>query len=111
MRLKNAHLAIISEEKLTGYVLSTTHRDGRHKARVFLSALGLTAEDADVLCKALADAVRHEEATETGKNVIGTLYPIDFPMATASGSARVMSGWIIRHGEDFPRLTTCHVIN
>ncbi|WP_420827328.1 hypothetical protein [Halochromatium salexigens] len=30
-------------------------------------------------------------------------------MRTARGAATVLSAWIVRHGEDFPRLTSCYV--
>jgi hypothetical protein len=35
---------------------------------------------------------------------------LDFEMRTAVGTATVRSGWIVRHGEDFPRLTSCYVV-
>ncbi len=35
---------------------------------------------------------------------------IDFQLETMHGAAVVRSGWIVRTGEDFPRLTTCFVL-
>jgi hypothetical protein len=43
MKLPNVEAAVISEDKITGYLLSTTHRDGRHKAAFFLG-FGFTAD-------------------------------------------------------------------
>ena len=37
-------------------------------------------------------------------------FPLDFEAVTMSSSALVPSAWIIRAGEDFPRLTTCFVL-
>ena len=34
---------------------------------------------------------------------------VEFVMTTASGTAVIRSGWIVRFSEDFPRLTTCYV--
>lgn len=36
MKLSNRETAQIRREKITGYLLSTTHRDGRHKAKFFI---------------------------------------------------------------------------
>jgi hypothetical protein len=60
------------------------HREGQPKARVCASVLGITAGSADVLRRALR-----------------------LPLSTAKGTGTVLSVWIVRHGEDFPRLTTC----
>jgi hypothetical protein len=47
MQLPNAERAVIDIVKLTDYYLSPDHPRGRHKARVFASALGMTASEAD----------------------------------------------------------------
>jgi hypothetical protein len=31
-------------------------------------------------------------------------------MTTERGSATVLTGWIVLRNEDFPRLTTCHIV-
>ena len=33
-----------------------------------------------------------------------------FAMTTGRGSATILTGWIVRHNEDFPRLTTCYIV-
>jgi hypothetical protein len=48
MRLPNGNRADLGT-KLEDYVLNPRHREGRHKARVFESALGLTLANVDVL--------------------------------------------------------------
>jgi len=97
-------------EKLRGYCLSLDHPRGRHKARVFASALGLTVEDAEELRDALLSAVRSGEASVTEQDEYGQRYVLDFEMIRVAGCARVRSSWIVRSGEDFPRLTSCHVL-
>ena len=47
--------------KLEDYVLNMLHREGRHKARVFEAVLGVTAENADVLRRALLEAAASAE--------------------------------------------------
>jgi len=43
MKLPNADRGIVPDRKITHYLLSTTHRDGQHKAAFFLS-VGFTSE-------------------------------------------------------------------
>ena len=95
--------------KLAECCLNPDHLRGRHKARVFASALGLTADHAEELREALLEAARTQEATPTDEDVYGRRYVIDFTMSGPLGEARVRSSWIIREGEDFPRLTSCYV--
>jgi DNA polymerase III epsilon subunit-like protein len=61
MKIPNAENAFIDREKLRDYCLSREHPRGRHKARVFASALGLTADDTEQLHDALLDAIRSDE--------------------------------------------------
>jgi len=97
--------------KLEDYVLSTQHREGRHKAHVFESVLGLTLANRDVLRAAvLRAAVTSEEAEDHGDNGHGMVYSLRFPMRTTKGTATVVTAWIVRRGEDFPRLTTCYIL-
>lgn len=53
MLLPYIEKADIAVTKLTSYVLNAYHPEGRHKARVFLSALAVTTADA----KWLADTI------------------------------------------------------
>lgn len=50
---------------------------------MFESVLGITADNAGVL---------------------------PFSLSTAMGVATVLSVWIVRHGEDLPRLTTRYIV-
>ncbi len=56
MKLPNGSSAVVDVEKLRDYCLSAQHPEGRHKARVFLSALGMTSADADRLREILLSA-------------------------------------------------------
>lgn len=62
MTMPNAHRAFVDIDKLTAYCLNPAHPRGRHKARVFESALGITAANAGRLRDALLQAARSEEA-------------------------------------------------
>jgi hypothetical protein len=109
-KLPNPENAVVETRKLRDYCLSPEHPRGRHKARVFASALGLTAEDYDELRQALLSAAVSEEATPAEEDEYGQRYMLDFEMSTELGSATVRSGWIVRSGENFPRFTSCWVL-
>lgn len=110
MKLPNPREAVVEARKLRDYCLSPQHPRGRHKARVFASALGLTAEDAELLREVLLRAALSEEAVVTDRDRYGKRYVLDFDMETEAGTATIRSGWIVRRDEEFPRLTSCWVL-
>ena len=109
MKLPNGHRAIVDITKLRDYCLNTNHEEGKHKARVFASALCVRAADAEWLREQLLKAAAREDASPTSRTRFGALYVLDFELKTEAGTAMIRSGWIIRQNEDFPRLTTCYV--
>ena len=110
MKLPNGGRADLGT-KLEDYTLNPLHRDGRNKARVFTSVLGITLANADVLRRALLDAAANSDQVEPrGDNGFGEVYVLRVALTTAKGTAIVLSAWIIRHGEDFPQLTTCYIV-
>jgi hypothetical protein len=109
VKLPNANRAVVDVTKLRDYCLNPNHLRGRHKARVFLAALGLTTAHADDLRAALLAAARTENVTSGDRDEFGERYVLDFAMSGPAGEARVRSAWIIRIGEDFPRLLSCFV--
>ncbi len=109
MRLPNADRAMVDIRKLRDYCLNPDHLVGQHKARVFATALGLTVADAEVLRDALLAAAVSQEAVLGRRDEFGQASVIDFPMDGPAGTVTVRSAWIVRHGEDFPRLTSCYV--
>jgi hypothetical protein len=111
MKLPNGAQAVIDIEKLRDYCLSAQHPEGRHKARVFLSALEMTSSDADKLRDILlVAAVVNNEAFITGTDQYGCRYALDVLITWRSREAFVRSAWIIKTNEDFPRLVSCYVL-
>ena len=110
MKLPNGGKAIVEIEKLRDYCLNPAHPRGRHKARVFVSRLGITAQQADLLRQALIRAARMEPASPGFADEYGLRYVIDFEMVGPSGKGTLRSSWIIRKNEKIPRLTSCYVL-
>jgi hypothetical protein len=110
MKLPNAERAVVEIEKLRDYCLSTTHPRGKHKAIVFASVLGITANEADVLRDQILSAALHNESIFTEQDEYGQRYIMDFEMESKGRKATIRTSWIIRVNEDFPRLTSCYIL-
>ncbi len=110
MKLPNAEQAVVDIRKLHDYCLDPASPKGRSKARVFVATLGLTRRDAGFLRRALLIAARDHACAIGESDEYGKRYTVDFILQTAIGRRHVRSGWMVRPGEDFPRLTTCFVL-
>jgi hypothetical protein len=77
---------------------------------VYVYDLGFTAKDAEELQRALLSAAHTYEAFSIGGDDYGQRYAVDFPLDGPGGTAAIRSLWIVRDGENFPRLITCYVL-
>jgi hypothetical protein len=109
-QLPNAENAQIDIRKIADYCLSPVHPRGRHKARVFREALGLTQDDAEWLRTALLDGVRVGETTELSSDHLGSRWRVDVSLERQNRSVVVRTVWIILSGEQLPRFVTCWVL-
>lgn len=109
MTLPNSHKAVVEIEKLRDYSLNPNHPVGKHKARVFRAALGLTLEDAEWLRDQAVAIVSSQNAQPGAPSVFGEKYVIDSIVEFQGMSAIVRFTWIIEFGTDYPRLTSCYV--
>jgi hypothetical protein len=66
MKLPNAERAFVDIAKLRDYSLDPVHPEGKHKARVFASALGLSRSDV-WLREQLLSVARSQECSMGGK--------------------------------------------
>jgi hypothetical protein len=109
MRLPNATSAILDIRKITNYCLDGDHPLGRHKARVFRAALGLTIADAGWFRGEILLGVQDAEAVE--------LERIDSACGLASiwcsgdmdAKAVVRTVWIVADSMAAPRFVTCWI--
>jgi hypothetical protein len=91
------------------YCLNPHHPRGRNKARVFAS-VGILESDAEDLKTALISAADKVDAESGTPTVYGQRYVIDFELHRQGRTVRIRSTWIVRIGEDLPRLTSCYVL-
>ena len=91
MKLPNGDRADLGT-KIEDYVLNPRHWEGRHKARVFESVLGLTLANKEVLRQAIFSAAENTDSAEPlGNNGHGDVYVLPLPIETAKGHATVLT--------------------
>jgi hypothetical protein len=108
MLIPNAENAVVDVRKLRDYCLNLHHDDGKHKARLFSSILGMTADNAEELRQILLEIVKIHEAQLGRRDEFGQRYIMDFWLEWHNRSATIRSGWIVEHDSEIPRLTTCY---
>ena len=111
MQLPGAQGAIVEHRKLRDYVLNPFHPRGRHKARVFASALGIFQSDAEFLRQWLLQSALIGDAVRRESDEYGHRYVLDLECVRGDRRAVVRSSWIVLVDEEFPRLTTCFVLS
>jgi hypothetical protein len=95
LQLPRGEEAVVDLRKVEGYLLSPEPPTGRRKARVFMSAFGLTAGGALFLAASLREAAATGEASETGRGAYGRRFRIDFEMTHAGRAAVLRSAWLL----------------
>lgn len=108
MLIPNAKNAVVDIRKLRDYCLNLEHDDGKHKARLFSSIMGMTADDAEELRQILLEVVKTHEAQLGRQDEFGQRYTLDFRIEWQNTNATLRSGWIVERGSEIPKLTTCY---
>jgi hypothetical protein len=108
--LRNADRAIIDERKVRDYLLNPLHARGGHKARIFAAALGYRRFDHARLIGHIRQGILTHEAVRMDAVPYGERFRVDISIVAPARSAIVRTLWIIRTGEDVPRLTSAYPI-
>lgn len=108
MLLPYAENAVIDIRKLRDYCLNPDHPQGKHKARLFSSILGMTVENAQDLRQILLEAVKVHEVELGRCDNFGQRYTLDFTLEWQGKSTTLRSAWILEQDSNTPRLTTCY---
>ncbi len=110
MKLPNYQKAEIDKNKITGYLLSFTHRDGRSKAK-FFSQLGFTLNNWQEFATAIKQHILNNEVIKMESSVFGIRYIIEGELKTPVGKSPIIrSVWFIEKGDTIPRFVTAYPI-
>lgn len=109
MKLPNGIHAVIPEGKLEDYCLSPLHPDGKHKARVFKNALGITQENSVELEELVLQSSVSGEVTKEQENDFGKIYRVENEVEGINQKEMLCSLWIVYKGNDIPYLTSCFI--
>ena len=108
MKLPNREQAFVPRAKVTAYLLSLAHEDGRGKAKFFVR-FGFQVEEWQTLASALQRHAADYEVTKVEESPFGKRYVIEGAMAAPDGRfPSVRSVWFIRSGEQSPRFVTAY---
>jgi hypothetical protein len=108
MKLPNGDNAIIPTEKLIGYCLNPEHSSGKHKARVFASVLGITADNADDLRALIVTAAVEGEVIQQENTEFGELYKVDWAIPDLESTV-LRTLWEISLTQPNPRLISAFI--
>jgi hypothetical protein len=108
MVMPNSEKAWVAEQKLRGYLLSTTHSVGEAKARFFRS-FGYNDDNIELLERDLLRIAHLQEVVQVTGSPFGEKYVIDGELQTPIGrTVTVRTVWIIEAEDDIPRFVTAH---
>ena len=111
MKLPNTEGAIVPSRKITHYLLSTAHRDGRHKAEFFRS-FGFKLEAWEVLASALLNHAFHYEVVEIVPTPFGRNFVIEGALPARDGrSPKVRVIWFIAKNAETATLATAYPLD
>lgn len=108
MKLPNAENAVVEREKITEYLLNSTHSYGASKAR-FFGAFGFGADEWWILAEAIREQACNHEVTRVQDTGFGPRFEVEGPLKAPDGrSPWVRTVWQLDHGTVAPRLITAY---
>jgi filamentous hemagglutinin len=111
--LPRADRAVVPREKLEGYLLNPRHEVGRHKARVFVAALGIHQADWAYLRTQIEAGIVDAPVGSVRDTQWGRLYEVLVPIEGLNGQTRrVMTVWLVTlESDEPPRFVTGYVVD
>jgi hypothetical protein len=108
MKLPNLETAVVPPAKITDYLLSETHPDGRHKAR-FFPGFGFSFDNRQALEHAVRQHISDHEVAKVEPSAFGARYVVEGIMTAPDGrSPLVRTVWFIRHEGESPQFVTAY---
>jgi hypothetical protein len=100
----------IDIRKLRDCYLNPNHPDGRDKARVFRSALGISQGEAEWLRNEILRLARDAEAVLARVDAYGARFHVDLLITRLERQAMVRTAWIVSRDTGTARLIHCRVL-
>ena len=108
MKLPNADLAVVEQEKITGYLMNAFHRSGASKAR-FFGQFGFRRGGWEDLAEALREHARRHTVAKVKDSGFGPRFEVHGRLTTPDGrSPNVCTVWQLDEGQFAPRLITAY---
>ncbi len=108
MKLPNGDRAVIPIEKLLGYCLNPNHPKGKHKARVFKSALGITADKVELLVQLVQLAAVQGEVVQSRTTDFGQEFKLNW-VIPSHDELQLRTIWIIPGDAATPQLVSAFI--
>lgn len=109
MNLPNGQRAVIPYGKLEQYCLNFSHPDGKHKAKVFKTALGITQDSSYKLKELILESAVKGFVKQHTETIYGNLFRVEHAVSGVTRNEVLCTLWIIRPGESLPYLTSCYI--
>ena len=108
MKLPQGEQAIVPLEKLLGYCLNPNHDSGKHKARVFASALGITADNAEMLKTLICQAAVEGSVVQQANTEFGQQFKVDWTVPNTDG-VTLRTIWKLPSESEAPQLISAYI--
>ena len=110
MKVPNAQQAIVPRAKIIDYLLSDTHRDGRHKAVVYRQ-FGFVHDNWQELAAVLKQHALDHDFVREEPSPFGRRFVVEGIILCPDGrQPRLRSVWFLRNEETIPRFVTAYPI-
>jgi hypothetical protein len=111
MVVPNRELAVVTQAKITDYLLSESHPDGRHKCQ-FFKAFGYSLDHWEFLAGTIRQHILDYEVRKTEDSPFGTRYVVEGIIVAPDGRTPLLrTVWFIRHGEEVPQFVTAYPLS
>jgi hypothetical protein len=107
MKLSNYSEAVIPYKKISAYLLSATHRDGRYKA-AFFTRFGFSLDSWNNLANSLLQHAADHEINKTEESLLELDILLKVQWPPNGRSPYIRSVWFIEKGENLPLLVTAY---
>lgn len=106
LKLPDARQLTVAPEKITAYLLLSTHREGGPKLG-FFSRFGFSLDRWEEFAEALAAHGQEHDVIDVAETPYGIKYVLEGPLQTPDGrNPDVRTVWLIEYGASHPRFIT-----